>query len=120
MKKLTVAAIAVLVVSLLALAACSSGGSSKDLSTSKYVGTWKATELSMKDASDTLDSEWVITLKGDGTGQSIDAEETSDFKWELTNNGFKTTGGLKTTFTDDGDNITTKVIGVTITFVKQQ
>ena len=123
MRKLTIAAVAVLVVALLGLAACASS-SSKDLSNSKYVGTWKATTVQLKGETGDLDAEFTLTLKGDGTGTYLSKDEngqdeTTDIKWELTNNGFKTTGGTKLTFTDDGDNIKTKIIGVDIIFEKQ-
>ncbi len=117
MKKLTIAAVAVLVVALLALAACSSG--SKDLSNSKYVGTWKATELSLGENTGALEEEWTITLKGDGSGTSVGPDSNESFTWEPTSNGFKTKGDIKLTFVDDGDNIKTKVIGVDIHFVRQ-
>ena len=43
----------------------------------------------------------------------------TDFSWEPTDGGFKTTGDVKLKFKDDGDNITAKVIGVNLTFEKQ-
>lgn len=123
MKKFTIAAVAILVVALLGLAACGSSGS-KDLSNSKYVGTWKATTMQLKGETGELTAEFTLTLKGDGTGQYYSkaedgTEEKTDVKWELTNNGFKTTGDTKLTFTDDGNNIKTKIIGVDLIFVKQ-
>ena len=56
---------------------------------------------------------------GDGTGEIVDEEGTSKVTWELTSNGFKTKGDTKLTFTDDGDRIKTKVIGVDLIFEKQ-
>ena len=124
MKKFTIAAVAILVVALLGLAACGSSSGSKDLSNSKYVGTWKATAMQLKGETGEMTAEFTLTLKGDGTGQYYSkdedgTEEKTDVKWELTNNGFKTTGDTKLTFTDDGNNIKTKIIGVDLIFVKQ-
>ena len=99
------------------LAAC--GGSSKDYSDSKYVGTWKATTLALKDESEELGASYVLTLNGDGTGQFVDAEDISYITWELTEDGFRTKGDTKLRFTDDGDNIKTNIIGVDMIFERQ-
>ena len=102
--------------------ACGGGGNSGgdvDLSSSKYVGTWKASHVALKDDTEALDALWTLTLNGDGTGTYVDEESTSNITWELTSNGFKTKGDTKLTFTDDGDNIKTKIIGVDVVFVKQ-
>lgn len=104
----------------LALFACGGGSnaSSEDLANSKYVGTWKVDTISFKDQSETFDTEWTIILEADGTGKSISTDESGDFTWELTNNGFKTKGSMNTEFVDDGDAITTTVIGATLSFNK--
>lgn len=104
-----------------ALALCACGGSggsqsSDDLASSKYVGTWKVDTISMKDVSESFDTEWTIILEADGTGQSISEDETDDFTWKLSKKGFKTEGALNTEFEDDGDGIKTKVIGVELHF----
>ena len=124
MKKIiAMAALVVLVFSALALTAC--GGSSNasssatDYSDSKYVGTGKPAELTLKDQSGEFDGEWTIVLNADGSGQSIDEEGTTDFTWKPTNDGFKTKGDSKLTFTDEGDNIKTKILGVNVIFEKQ-
>jgi len=125
MKKLIMLVLAmVLTVSCLALTACGGGGSSEDLSNSKYVGIWKIAEVSFKDASEELNIDYTLTLNDDGTGTFLAVDENgqedkSDITWSLTDDGFKTKGGTKLTFTDDGDNITTKMLGVGLTFVKQ-
>lgn len=122
MKRLIAFAIAVIMlVSVLSLAACGggSGKSSENLADSKYVGTWKATTMALKDESEALGSEWTLILKEDGTGQSIDEEGEHEITWELTKNGFKMTGDGNVTFTDEGDNIKTKVLGVSIILERQ-
>lgn len=119
MKKfMTIALIAIMALSALALVGCG-GSSDSDLSDSKYVGTWAVDDMSFADETETLDTEWTLTINGDGTGISESEGEVSEFTWEPTNNGFKTKGDVELKFKDDGDNITTKVIGVTLTFIKQ-
>ena len=121
MKKiLSIALAAILVFSALTLTACGSSGGSADLSNSKYVGTWKNTGISMGTESGTLDVEFTLEIKGDGTGELISEEETNSFTWKPTDKGFKTDGGMKLTFTDDGDKIKAKIIGIDLTFEKQQ
>ena len=118
-RTISAAVIVSIIMSMLLLASCGGNSSSADLSDSKYVGTWKATTMALKDESESLDHEWTLTLKEDGTGQFIDEEGTNDITWELTDSGFKTKGDTKLKFTDDGDNIKTKIIGVDLIFEKQ-
>lgn len=112
----------------LALCACSgssgqsstqsSSQSSSGLADSKYVGTWKVDTISLKDVSEEFDTEWIIVLEADGTGKSMSEDESDDFTWEPTSNGFKTKGDIKLEFTDDGDGIKTKIIGAELHFNK--
>ena len=75
--------------------------------------------MTLKDQSESLDGTWKLEIYADGTGKSIDeAEEAEEFTWQATNNGFKTKGGLKLTFTDEGDGFKTKLLGVEIHFVR--
>ena len=104
---------------ILLLAAC--GGSGKtDLSDSKYVGTWKAEKMALKDESEELSGEWILTLNGDGTGKYVSEGETTSITWELTDGGFRTKGDTKLKFKDDGDKIKTKILGVDLIFKKQK
>ena len=107
-------AFALVVLCALVLAAC--GGGSKDYSDSKYVGTWKMAKMELRDESADFDDEWEITLNADGSGKSYTEDGTDDFDWEPTDNGFKTSGALNVTFTDDGERIRTNVIGVDLVF----
>ena len=95
------------------------GGKTEDLSDSKYVGTWKFKEMTLADESGELPHEWIIVVNGDGTGTSTSDGEEASFTWKPVSDGFKTSGDLKVTFHDDGDNITMKLLGVTMTFEKQ-
>ena len=123
-KVIAIAAMALLMFSVLALAACGNNGSGNtntagnDLANSKYVGTWKVDKMTLGSESEDFDDNWTIVLKEDGTGESIDEEGNHAIKWSLTKDGFKTDGDGKLTFTDDGDNIKTKILGVNIIFVK--
>ena len=116
-KKSILTLLTILALSLFVLTACS-GGSNQDLSDSKYVGTWKAVALEIAGESETPDGDWILTINGDGTG-SLAAEETSNFTWQPSKDGFKTKGDMKATFKEDGDKITTKVLGVNLVFEKQ-
>ena len=108
----------IMVMSCILLTACGSKGGS-DLSDSKYVGTWKFTKVALKDESEEFTDDYTLILKGDGTGQFISEESTSNVTWELTKDGFKTKGDTKLTFTDDGDNIKAKLFGVDMIFERQ-
>ena len=116
-RKMSVLLCVIIAVLSVALTAC--GGDKQDLSDSKYVGTWKATTIALKDETGELEGNYTLTLNGDGTGQFVDDEETTNITWQLTSNGFKTKGDTKLTFTDEGDNIKTKIIGVDLIFERQ-
>jgi hypothetical protein len=66
-----------------------------------------------------LDEEWIITINGDGTGTYDGDEGPVNFTWEPTDDGFKTKGDTKLTFTDDGDNIKCKMPIGEVVFVRQ-
>ena len=117
-RKLALLICMIMVLSCISLTACSFGGD-QDLSDSKYVGTWKLSSLSFQDDSEAFEEDYTLILTGDGKGQFIDEEGESNITWSLTNDGFKTKGDTKLTFTDDGENIKTKVIGVELIFEKQ-
>jgi uncharacterized lipoprotein YehR (DUF1307 family) len=124
MKKFVAIAVSIIMVfSVLALTACGGGGSSEDLSDSKYVGTWKGVEMTVADESEEFQDDIILTINGDGTGTLVGSEEgeteESSFTWEPTSDGFKPKGDVKMTFKDDGDKITSKIIGVTMVFEKQ-
>ena len=101
-----------------AASASTSAASSKDYSDSKFVGTWKVDTITFKDTTEPFDTAWTLVVKADGTGQSISEDETEEFTWTPTDNGFKTKGDVKATFVADGDSITTKIIGATLRFNK--
>ncbi len=122
MKKKIAVMISFMMVMTFALAAC--GGGDADVSDSKYVGAWQAESVSLGEESGDLDGGvFTLTLNGDGTG-SFDSvaddgtEEHSDVTWVLTGDGFKTQGDTKMKFTDDGDGIKTKLLGVELHFVR--
>ena len=124
MKKKIAILISLAMVLIFALAACGGGGG-EDLSDSKYVGSWVAKSLSIGDESGDIGDEGVftLTLNGDGTGTfvSVEAdgtEEVSNITWSLTSDGFKTSGDMKMTFKDDGDNIKANIFGVDLHFVR--
>lgn len=109
-----------LAVSCLILTACGGASGNKDLSGSKYVGTWKAASLTMKDEAGEFEQDTYLVLNADGTAQFTSEEEVTDCTWKETNDGFKLEGGAKMTFKDDGDGIVSKVFGVSLHFERQQ
>ena len=122
MKKImSVLLIAILVMSVLALTGCG-GSSDQDLSDSKYVGTWKAADVSLGDESEAIEGEFILTVNPDGTGTLVGTEEgseTSNFTWSPTDDGFKCKGDVKATFKEDGDRIYTEILGAKLAFEKQ-
>lgn len=120
MKKKIAIIISFMMVLTFALAACDGSGNA-DLSDSKYVGSWRATTLSLGEDSEELGGEYILTLNGDGTGTFLSTDEegndeVSDITWSLTDDGFKTKGDTKLKFKDDGDGISAKIIGVDLHF----
>ena len=104
----------------MALAACGGGGSSEDLSDSKYVGTWKAMTVSVGDESGDVDTEALLIINGDGTGTLTSDGEESSFTWKPVDGGFKTKGDVKMTFKEDGDNtIKATILGASLVFERQ-
>ena len=120
-KRISILVAVMMILSMLALASCgSSSQKPADYSDSKYVGVWKCSGLSLGDEKGELEDEWLLTVNKDGTGTLASANDSSSFNWSPANGGFKTTGDVKTTFKDAGDNIETKIIGVTLSFEKQE
>ena len=115
-----------ILVSCIALTACGNNkrSPSADLTGSKYLGTWIASGLSFLDTSAPVDdsddlSTVTITLLEDGSGHMDSADEVSKFTWEEIDGGFKTSGGVKMTFKDEGEGIKATIFGVDLYFVKQ-
>ena len=76
--------------------------------------------MEMGDASEETDFEFTLILNEDGTGiLQSDDDEDSNFTWSLIDGGFKTTGDMKLTFKEDGDNIRSTILGADIIFEKQ-
>lgn len=129
MKKKLVMLLGVMAVLTLVFASCGGSGggssSSEDLADSKYVGVWEMKEMALGDetSEDVQERSYKLTLNADGTGTFAGVndegeEEVSDITWSLTSDGFKTDGGAKMTFTEDGDNIKSKILGVDLIFAK--
>lgn len=116
MKKKLVLLVTLVMIFVPALAACGSGGEGGDVAKSKYVGVWKTDEVIILDESESLVGEVTLTLNPDGTGTMADDNETSEFTWELTADGFKTKGDVNLDFSDDGNDIKAKVLGVELIF----
>ena len=96
------------------------GSSQKDLSDSKYLGTWKAASLSLMDESGEFEDEILLILNADGTAQMTSGDEVTESTWEETKDGLKLKGGAKMTFTEEGDGIKSSLLGVELHFVRQE
>lgn len=121
MKKTSVALLCLfLLMSMTLLSSCSGGSSSKDLSDSKYIGTWTGKSMTLGEEAGELEQEATLIVNGDGTGEMTYAGETSTFTWEPASDGFKTKGDVKVTFKDEDEGIVTKIIGVELHFVKAE
>lgn len=129
MKKKLVMLLGVMAMLTLLFASCGGSGggssSSEDLADSKYVGVWEMKEMALGDEAteDVQERAYKLTLNADGTGtlagiNDDGEEEVSDLTWSLTSDGFKTDGGAKMSFTEDGDSIKANVLGVDLVFVK--
>ena len=107
------------VLSCMLLAACGGSGSKADLSNSKYLGTWKAVSMTLKDESAEMENEIILVLNADGTAKLTDGEEVTNCTWEETKDGFKTKGDAKMTFKEDDKGIYYSLMGVEMHFEKQ-
>ena len=118
MKKRMIAVLCLMLAVCLVLSACGKS-ENKDLSESKYLGTWKAVSMVLKDTTGTYDDELYIVLNADGTAIIRSDSEEDECRWQETKDGFKLTDGANMTFKDDSGTVTSKVLGVTILFEKQ-
>ena len=61
----------------------------KDLSGSKYIGTWKAVSVSIKDVEEPFEKECYLVLNADGTAKFSSDKEVTECTWSETGTGFK-------------------------------
>ncbi len=115
-KMYAAAVCAVLIISCILLVSC---GAKQDLSDSKYLGTWEMVDMTFMGESAEDSSELLITLNSDGTAVYAGSDGKINCTWTETKDGFKLKGEVKLTFTDDGDGIKTKVLGVELHFAKK-
>lgn len=118
-KKFAILLSLVMVLSFTMLSACGGGGDSgEDLSDSKFVGSWKADSMSFADESEGFDHDYMLVVNGDGTGTFSEDEEVSEFTWTPVDGGFKAKGDVNMTFTEDGEELVAKIMGVELHFVR--
>ena len=119
-KRISVIVCLVMVLSCLAFTACGKS-EEKDLSGSKYVGTWKASNLTMGEESGDFEDEILLVLNGDGTAEMTSStdEEVTKCTWEETSDGFKLKGDAKMTFKEEEGGVKSSILGVEMHFVKQ-
>ena len=115
-KKLSVFVCLLMVLTCLALTAC---GGKQNLSNSKYLGTWKAANITMGEESEDFEDEILLTLNGDGTAEMTSADEVTKCTWEETGKGFKLKGDAKMSFSEEEGGVKASILGVEIHFMKQ-
>ena len=101
---------------ILSLCAC---GAKKDLSGSRYLGTWKAVSLSLAGGSAPYEGVFTVTLEPDGTATLSSEDEVTVCRWSETDSGFKVTGDAKMTFHAEGEGLRATAMGVSIWFERQ-
>ena len=120
-KKIVVLILAMVTMFCLLLTGCGgNGGDGIDYSDSPYIGTWTAVSVSMGDEEEPFTDKCDLIVNSDGTGSMTDEEETTEFTWKPTDEGFKTKGDVKMTFKGDGEKISGKILGANLNFEKQQ
>ena len=112
-----------LAVSCLALTACGGSSAPQDLSQSKYVGTWKAVDVSMGDKKETSEEVFsegfTFELRGDGTATVTPADGDGACTWKETGSGIKTDGAMKLTLKDKDGGLDASILGVHVFFEKE-
>lgn len=109
------------------LTGCGDSGnasSGADLSSSKYVGTWKGQKATFRDTEVTVEEvingEFVMVLNADGTADVTMADEKMAPSWKETNKGISVKGDdLNLEFEDVNGVLETDVIGVHFYLEKQ-
>lgn len=98
----------------------------KDVSNSKYVGTWKATKITTNGeeatAEEVFGGDYIMELKSDGTYIGQAGGETSKGTWTETDDGPKIyeDGNTKgTVYKADGDTLVVNLVIAKVVFVKQ-
>ena len=124
-KGFTIAAVALLVFSALALVACGSSKGEAPTADSPYVGVWHPVKAEFQGKEVGIDealngATYIIELKADGTA-ILTEEKESTGTWTVTDKGVHIEAGdTKTDFpADENGNITLDFLGFVITFEKQ-
>lgn len=110
-KGIAVLSCLIIIVSIAVFAGC---GKTKDLSGSKYLGTWAATKASVADAeegSDELVKELItIELKADGTAVGTMVGSDINCTWRETKNGVLIKGDLNVNAKTEGDELVMRIL----------
>ena len=103
----------------------SDSGGNKDLSGSKYVGTWSGQKASFQDTEVTVEEvlhgPFIVVLNGDGTADVTMGEEANmTATWSETDKGVKVKGdSINLEFEDKDGILDTSVIGMHFYLEKQ-
>ena len=119
----------VLTLSLVTLSGCGTTKPGDIPADSPYIGTWEATKAKFMDDEASIEEvlgedsyPYEINLKADGTADIITGADTQPGVWAITADGFnlRLDGAKKDQkFKTDGDVLTSKLVGVTLTFEKK-
>lgn len=95
-----------------------------DMSSSAYVGTWKADHASLGDEvvslEEIVDGEMILELKADGTATLSSSPDVSEGVWSETSKGVKVKGEeIDMEFENKDGDLEANVLGVHIVFVMQ-
>lgn len=122
-KSLVIVLILMLVLSCVVFAGCGEGNNAP-AADSKYIGTWQAVKATFmgeeSDMSEVLGGdELKLILNADGTGTLESSEETSEFTWSETSDGFKVKGDdVDMKFKDEDGVVSSSMLGVDLIFEK--
>ena len=122
LKKRIISVLCLLLMACTLLAACGKEKAEaieSDLTKSKYLGTWDAVSMSFADSTDPFEEECYLTLNPDGTAVFYTVDGAASCTWVETAKGLILLDDADMVFTDAGDAITMKTIGVTIRFEKR-
>ena len=122
MKK-TFSVISIMLVAIFCIIVTGCDNSSEIPADSKYIGTWEAVKAEFKgeeqDINEVLDGDkFIITLKNDGTVE-VESDENNTGTWVIIKNGVKLKGDTKLKLKENGDYLTTKILGMTLYFEKK-
>ncbi|MBQ6333481.1 MAG: hypothetical protein IJI46_00185 [Erysipelotrichaceae bacterium] len=96
---------------------CLVGCDKKDVSSSKYIGTWEATDLSLLGEKEAFQA--TLVLNGDGSSVLTADDDATNCSWVEIGNGIKLKGDAKVTFKANGDKLEATILGAKLSFERK-